>query len=466
MKTRNSISLLILTSTFALSSYTLAETNLNKCQSVITVKNGSFSEKRDWNNDQAFLMTMQKKEILSQVQSFQSDQFQTEIHFTATARPNHKGEIPLVDKNAKAVFIFAHGSGTMKSGGRNFIGNMNTLANLGYSAISIDLPFHSKGPRTEDFKKIDHFMEWMRSIVLEVKKSGLPIVLSGHSFGPDVILEYVTRYPFDVQAVVALSPAGFTKELDWYQQNVTEKMNFGGEVPENIDGGLWAGAIGQQTLWNKQKLPDPTLVNPKLNVRILTGMREEYFPAPLDPITGLPAGDNTVDVSIPLQKMLNKAVITREPGIGHYLFDHIDKDGNHAVTRELLAATGESPSQIKAILHKVSADFELNTPTEKLAYKYTQDPIFKAWADGSYGVGKIPKIANQQNDGFAAKILEEFRFALKKREEEIFIKILNTKETHPEFYRKYQKTIDSLNPKKVDLVLYPQYLNEVLNKTE
>ncbi len=196
-------------------------------------------------------------------------------------------------------------------------------------------------------------------------------------------------------------------------------------------------------------------------------MKEEYFPAPLDPVTGLPNGNNTVDVSIPLQKMLKNATIVREPEIGHYLFDHIDKDGHHAVTRELLAAVGGSPSQIKATLHKVSGDFELNTPTEKLAFKYAQDPLFKAWSDSNYGPGKIPKIANQQSDSFATKILEEeYRFALKKREEEIFLKILNTKETHPEFYLKYQKTIDGYNPKKIDIALYPQYLNEVLKKSE
>lgn len=306
----------------------------------------------------------------------------------------------------------------------------------------------------------------MRSIILEIKKAGVPIILSGHSFGPDMILEYITRYPFDVDAVVALSPAGFTKELDWYQQNVTEKMKFGGDVAENIEGGQWAGTIGQQLLWNKGKLADPTIINPQLKVRILTGMREEYFPAPLDPVTGLPNGENTVDVSVILNKMLKNAVVVREPGIGHYLFDHVDQDGNHAVTREFLLAAGEKPSQIKEILHKVSGDFELNTPAEKLAYKYAQDPLFKTWSDLNYGTGKIPRIANQQNDGLAAKILEEFRFALKKREEEIHLKIINTKETHPEFYLKYQKTIDGLNPKKVDLVLYPQYLNEVLSKTE
>jgi pimeloyl-ACP methyl ester carboxylesterase len=416
----------------------------------------------DFKNDRDFLEAVQNREIFGQVKGFYSEKFQTQMYMTSTATPNHKGEIPLVDPKSKAVFIFAHGSGTMKSSGRNFIVNMNTLANLGFSALSIDMPFHAKGPRTEEFNKVGYFMEWVRSIVLEAKKAGVPVVLAGHSFGPDVILEYVTRYPKDVDGVVALSPAGFTKELDWYQANVTEKMNFGGEVAENVEGSTWAGTMGPQMLWNKKKLADPTVVNPNLKVRILTGMREEYFPAPLDPTTGLPAGDNTVDVSIPLKEMLKNSVVTREPGIGHYLFDHIDQNGDHAVTRELLAVLGHNPQQIKSMIEEVRAAAENVLPTERILMKYVQDSLFRAWADANYGVGKIPKISAQHSDGLATKIINEYRFALKGREEEIFQRILSTKTTHPEFYVKYQKIIDAHKPNKVDMTLFPQYFFEVL----
>ena len=431
-------------------------------KAALNTKIESIEETKDFFNDRDFLSTIQQREIFGQVRGFFSDKYQTQVYFTATAKPNSKGEIPLIDKKSKGIFILFHGSGTMKSSGRNYIVNMNTLANLGFSALSMDLPFHAKGPRGEEFNKVEYFMNWVRQIVLDAKAAGIPVYLGGHSFGPDVALEYVTRYPKDVDGVIALSPAGFTKELDWYQENVTEKMNFGGDVAENVEGSTWAGTMGPQLLWNKGKLADPTVVNPKLIVRILTGMREEYFPAPLDPVTGLPAGDNTVDVSIPLKAMLKNSTVTREPGIGHYLFDHQDANGINVVTREFLLTAGFKPEQIKMMIEEVRANAELVLPSERVGLKYVQDPLFKAWADKTYGKGKIPKISNQHSDGLADKILTEYRFALKKREEEIYQKILATKETHPEFYQKYQKTIDGHNPKKVDMTLFPQYFSEIV----
>lgn len=451
---------------FAAANLNFVEASTKSCKSVVRVALEATIESRDFNNDRDFLATLQQREIFGQVRTLFSEKYQTQLYFTGTARPNAKGEIPIFDKNAKAVFILFHGSGTMKSSGRNYIVNMNTLANLGFSAVSVDLPFHAKGPRGEEFNKANYFMEWVRKIVLDAKKAGIPVVLGGHSFGPDVALEYVTRYPKDVDAVVALSPAGFTKELDWYQMNVTEKMKFGGDVAENVEGGTWAGTMGPQLLWNKMKLADPTVVNPKLHVRILTGMREEYFPAPLDPVTGLPAGDNTVDVSIPLKERLKNAVVTREPGIGHYLFDHVDANGVNVVTREFLMALGYKSEQIKAMIEEVRYAAENVLPSERMGMKYAQDPLFKAWADKTYGKGRIAKIANQHSDGFADKVLSDYRSALKTREEEIYKKILATKETHPDFYQKYQKIIDGHNPKRVDMTLFPQYFAEVLSVSE
>ncbi len=466
------LSLLLISTLFAPSIGLSKSKGAKSCKAAVgseklamVIKPDADGQKVDFKNDRDFLGAAQHREIFGQVKGFTSEKFQTQMYVTSTGTPNHKGEIPLVDPKSKAVYIFFHGSGTMKSSGRNFIVNMNALANLGFSAISMDMPFHAKGPKGEEFNKVEHFMTWVRSIVLEAKKSGLPVVLAGHSFGPDVILEYVTRYPKDVDGVVALSPAGFTKELDAYQMNVTEKMNFGGDVAENVEGSTWAGTMGPQLLWNKKKLADPTVVNPNLKVRILTGMKEEYFPAPLDPVTGLPAGDNTVDVSIPLKEMLKNSVVTREPGIGHYLFDHVDQNGDHAVTRELLAALGYNPKQIKTMIEEVRAAAENVMPTERILIRYAQDVLFRSWADATYGAGKIPKIAAQQSDGLATKIINEYRFALKGREEEIYQKILATKTTHPEFYAKYQKTIDAHNPKKVDMTLFPQYFTEILAVT-
>lgn len=427
-----------------------------------SLKRGLEIPKIDWKNDLSYLQAAQRKEIYGQVETTFSKKWDTQIYYTKTGLPNSKGEVPLIDPNAKAVYIFFHGSGTMKSSGRNFIGNMNTLANLGYAAVSFDMPFHGEGPRSPEFNKSNYFMEWVRSLVLEAKKAKKPVYLAGHSFGPDVILEFATRYPKTIDGIVALSPAGFTKTLSHWYDNFTSKMKFGGDVPENETGGIWAAIMSNLFLWTKHKLPDPTLINPKLNIRILSGNREEYVPAPLDGEGQTLVGENTYDISAPLKSMFKNATVTIEPGIGHYLFEHLDKDGYNVVLRELLAVDGISSSQIKMIAEQVRRDNRLFHSPGKLAKKYVQDPLFRNWSDQNYGPGKVLQLAHQNLDVLADKIFERYSMAEKERDAEIYKKILNTKETHPLFYEKYKALLDKANPEKVDATLFYPYMTMIL----
>ncbi len=415
-----------------------------------------------WKDDFSYIDAMQKRERLGQVATFFSKKWDTQMYVSNTGTPDSMGRIPLVDPNARAVVIFFHGSGTMKSSGGNFLANMNTLANLGYSSLAFDMPFHMQGPRDTKFNDSRVFMEWVRSIVLEAKKSGRPVFLAGHSFGPDVALEYVARYPKDVEGVVGLSPAGFTKELSkWYDEK-TSKMNFGGAVASNDAGGIWAATMSSQFLWSKGKLADPTVVNPNLKVRILSGNREEYVPAPLSAETGLPSGENTYDVTVPLKKVLKNAVVTVEPGIGHYLFEHQDANGNNVVLRELLVGTGISPVNLKETIRDMTTavraeNKNIHAPGQ-LAKKYAQDSIFRAWADLTYGPRTTMKTANQGLDALSQKILDHYQVAQKEREMELYHRVLNTKTTHPEFYDKYKHIIDKANPKVLDTsLLVPFY---------
>lgn len=418
--------------------------------------------KIDWNSDLSFIDTMQKRERLGQINSFFSKKLDTQIYHSNTGKPDANGNIPLVDPNAKAVFIFFHGSGTMKSSGGNFISNMNTLSNLGFSSISFDMPFHMQGPRDAKFNDSRVFMEWVRSIVLEAKKSGKPVYLAGHSFGPDVALEYVARYPKDVDGVIALSPAGFTKVLSKWYDKYTSKMNFGGNVDSNDPGGVWAATMSSQFLWAKGKLADPTVVNPRLKVRILSGNREEYVPAPVGGENKTPIGENIYDITGPLKKVLRNAEVTIEPGIGHYLFEFTDKNGHNVVLRELLLGVGENPANIKRIIEDVrSENQKLHIPGQ-LAKKYAQDPLFRTWADMTFGPKTVLKMAEQGLDSMSQKILDRYNIAQKERETIIFNKILNSKTTHPEFYEKYKVQVDRMNPKVHDTTMFVPFMNFVL----
>ena len=436
--------------------------NNNQCKALFERTRGVVEPKTNWYNDQSYIETSQRKESLGQVATFFSKKWDTQIYYTKTAQPNIKGEVSLVDPESKGVFIFFHGSGTQKSGGQNFIGNLNTLANMGYSAISLDMPFHSEGPRSEAFNNSNHFMEWARSIILEAKKSGKPVYLAGHSFGPDAILELVTRYPKMVDGVVALSPAGFTKELSHWYDNYTTKMKFGGEVESNDDGGLWAGNISNQFLWHKSKLADPTITNPNLKVRIFSGNREEYVPAPIGGENNTPIGENTYDIRIPLKKIFKNAVVTVEPGIGHYIFDFQDHNGFNVVTRELLLVAGESPQNIKVLIEEQRLKNSLQDSSGVIGKKYVQDSLFKSWADQTYGNSKILNISKNNQDGLAAKILREYSLADEKRTTELFQRILNSKNEFPDFYEKYKEQIDKSNPKKTDKTLFVAFLNYAL----
>lgn len=422
-------------------------------------------EKINYHNDYSLLKVMQQQEQLGLVNTFFSKKWDTQVYYTHTAIPGSKGRTPLIDPEAKAVYIFLHGSGTMKSSGRNFIANMNTLGKLGYSAIAVDMPFHAEGPRHARYNRVNDFMEWLRPIVLEAKASGKPVYLAGHSFGPDVILEFVSRNPRLVDGVVAMSPASFTKELDqWYQQN-TSRMNFGGDVAPNEAGGLWAGRISSQFLWSRGRLPDPTQINPNLKIRVLSGNREEYVPAPLDPVSLKVIGDNTYDISVPLKKIFSRAEVVIEPNIGHYLFDHVDRNGYNVVLRELLAVDGVQISKqtIRNMLERTSAERLAYTTDILVAKRYTQDPVFRAWADLKYGTGQLSRKVQNGNEALAKKITADFEVEHTARMNLIYQKILATKETHPDFYNRYKDQIDRADPKKIDQSLFYPYYQQVLS---
>ncbi len=358
----------------------------NSCSWQLTHTRGYAEPSVNWANDRSYIEGMQRAEQFGQVATYFSEQWDTQVYFTRTAIPNSAGEVSLIDPDSKAVFIFVHGSGTKKSSGRNYIHNMNTLANLGFSALAFDMPFHADGPVDPKLNYSNHFMEWVRQIVLEAKKAGKPVYLAGHSFGPEVALEFVAQFPKLVDGVVALSPAGFTKELDDWYENYTTKMNFGGEVPENEKGGEWAAKMSEQFIWNKSKTADPTLVNPRLRIRILSGDREEYVPAPVGGPNNTPIGPNTYDIRPPLKQMLRNAVVTIEPGIGHYLFDFVDSEGNNVVTRELLLVAGEDPAQAKNLIDKRRKEnmsiLNLNQDSFDAAINSNTEPVLvDFWAE-------------------------------------------------------------------------------------
>lgn len=414
-------------------------------------------EKVEYENDLSYLREHKRSSSLGLMQSRFDARFQTRFYFAATASPRRNGEMPLVDPLAKGVYIFLHGSGTMKSSGRNFSGLMNTLGQMGYSAIGFDLPFHMEGPRMHSMNDAKVFMRWMDGIMTEIRTQAgdKPIYLVGHSFGPDVMAEYAMRHPRAVQGMALLSPAGFDRVLsEWYDRH-TSKMKFGGDVPENSMAGQWAATVSNQFQWNKTEgRMDPTRANPDLRVRVLSGDREEYVPAPLGP-NGLPSGPNTYDIGRAIRKHLSGAEVTIHPGTGHYLFDVKDSQGRNVVLREALALDGVDAKNLNDIV-KATNQARQKSFLDQIAFNHATDRIFQTWVNQVYTESAFRKAVDRGDERFLRMVETRYAEAKFERESRIRQRILATADQDPAFYQKYKKIIDEMRSgkKKDDTSLF------------
>ncbi|MGZ3721983.1 MAG: alpha/beta hydrolase [Bdellovibrionales bacterium] len=431
--------------------------NLLKAKQNVSYQRGFEIATPGWTSDRDLIKADLDVQAWGSVRTYFSKDLDTQIFYTATGTPNGDLSMPLVDPQSKAVIIFIHGSGTAKSSGSNFVNNMSTLANLGYSAISMDLPFHAHGSLRNKMSSIDYFMKWFKEIVDMAKAAGKPVYLAGHSFGPEVMFEYLSRYPFDVAGGLAMSPAEFDAVTEkWYKQ-YTEKMKFGGNVVPNDLGGEWAESFFQQSTWNRGVRPDPTLANPNLRLRILSGDREEYVPAPVGGPNRTPIGPNTYDISVPLHRLFANSVITVEKGVGHYIFDFKDASGKLVVLRELMLML-EDNADIPKRIKEIARQRESRPAAEQVAIRFQTDLPFRSWALTVYNERVIKEIFKNRDDERAQELLNEFVWAREARSREMIQTMANTRLTAPEFYEDNKALIEmAVKKNRIEDVLSGNY---------
>lgn len=422
----------------------------------------------DYKSNLSYLRELKRNESNGLMRSEYSERFETRFYYAATATPGRDGKVQWVDPKSKAVYVFVHGSGTMKSSGRNFFGLMNTLGQSGYSSMSFDLPFHMEGPRRPSFENSKEFMKWFDGIMAEVRKQAgdKPIYLAGHSFGPDVIAEYLYQNPNAVQGALLASPAGFNPVLSkWYEQ-YTSKMKFGGDTAENTAAGLWAGAVTKGFLWNKTNgQNDPTIANPDLKVRVLSGNREEYVPAPLGP-KGLPAGKNTYDLGEAIREHLRDVTVTIEDGVGHYLFEHKDSKGRNAFLRELLALDGVDSLRLNELIRDY-ADKTQKSTLEQVQHSFATDRIFATWVRSTYGERAFRTAAERGDENFFTALSKSYALEKETRYQQILEEVLKFADTNPEFAEKYTKTLTQIRNSKskgINSTLFLSYLDYLENQ--
>lgn len=398
----------------------------------------------DFYDDYGFLLEGRRLMSQARVDSRYSEEFKTRFYFASTAEALPDGSIPWIDPKARGLFIFFHGSGTMKSSGKNYMEQQNELANLGYASLSFDLPFHAEGPEDERFFEVDYFMDWVKRIIQKHRVPGQPVYVIGHSFGPDVSAELISRDPFLVDGAVLLSPASFNPTLDKWQRQKTSRMRFGGDVLSNEIAGEWAQSVSDQMLWKRRRSSpetDPTLINPKLRVRVLSGNLEEYVPAPLGGPDHLPIAPNTYDICKALKAFFARIHCTIEKGVGHYIFQYEDDQGFGVVTREMLAVDGKTPAERPALLQEAGHRYSTMDAHDQLALRYSQDRLFRKWLDERIGNENVLGLIIREKTAAASTYLAEYQTLHKKRHLSIRQNILSTEKWAPDFFAQIQARV-------------------------
>jgi hypothetical protein len=424
-----------------------------------TWKNRVVSERdADFLNDLQFLEeTKYANATLGSVDTRFVPEFDTRLFYTSTAKARKDGTIPMVDPDAKALVIYFHGSGTAKASGVNFAGKMNTLAKLGYSVVSFDLPFHREGSRNPNLAKTAEFSAYLDKMIASLRQPGQKVILVGHSFGPDLISEYITRHPHGVDSAVLISPGSFDKTTaKWYTEK-TSKMNFG-DVEPNEAGGRWASMVTNESTWKKPDAPgrvDPTVANPKLKIHVVSGDREEYVPGKLN-ANGSPTADpREYDVEKVYKGYFKNVDVTIEPGVGHYIFAHQDAHGQDVVLRSILKANGEVLKDEKQLKKEVLAKVEANlTSVDQLANRYSKDIFFRKWLDDESkknGVTSqlfIQNLVAETDKKTAQKTIQKYNNVEKQRLDVLNNNIKNTSNWAPAFYAENKAAIDEIGSKK------------------
>jgi pimeloyl-ACP methyl ester carboxylesterase len=291
-----------------------------------------------WLDKREFLASRDEAISMGSIVNTRSERFQTDFYH-ALNEPRRDGSIPWVNSNAHSVVIFLHGSGTKKASGKNFLHLMNQVHSAGVAPLSFDLPHHKNGPTEEAFDDAGYFMDWLHRIVQEVKSQarGKKIYFAGHSFGPDIAMEYLSRYD-DVDGALLLSPGGdWHPALAWTYENITSKAMslIGGKdgyIDENLKGGSWAFKVTRGFTWMK-KATDPS------NVWGTIGDLDEWFPGNevlRRKVEGAPENPYAFDEPIDwLRKHYPNGHFIVVPGVGHYLFDAKTRGGKNLILETL-----------------------------------------------------------------------------------------------------------------------------------
>lgn len=389
-------------------------------------------------------------------------EFDTRFYYTATAKARPDGTIPMVDPEAKALVIYLHGSGTSKASGANFAGKANALAKMNYAVVSFDLPFHADGTRNPNLAKTEVFSAYLDSIVKHLGNPGQPVYIIGHSFGPDLIAEFATRYPHGMNGAVLMSPGGFDKVTQqWFEEKTVYMVKIFGEVEENNEGARWAGLVTSDNIWNDltaEGRKDPTQVNKDLRLLLVSGEKEEYLPGELD-AEGIPTDKpRDYDIGKFFRERFKNIEVNIVPKTGHYIFQAVDEHGQDIVLSSVLKLDGVSMKDeakaLKAAYQKVQ---QTRTPIDYLVLRNQKEPFFREWLDREArreglesGKALIDRVMAEGDKKAAQKLVSTYNMVEKQRFEALDAHIRSTAQWAPAFYEENKASIEKLGDRSFD----------------
>jgi pimeloyl-ACP methyl ester carboxylesterase len=401
-------------------------------------------------SDYEFLQESKHQQVLGLYRDKYDPKFKTRFYYTATARPDSTGDVPMHDPQAKGLVVYLHGSGTARASGANFSYKANRLANMGYSVLSFDLPFHGDGPRDPIYAKTAGFMKWLSEIIIAHKTSGQPVTVIGHSAGANFVGELARRHPETMDTGVMLSPAGFTNELKRWYRDKTLKMIEKMDVEPNEYGSRWAAVVNRGMKWstepkNVSRVEDPTVSHPGLKIRVVTGEHEEFVPGPLD-AEGQPTKEpRTYDFCGAVKKFFMFADCHVEKGAAHLLTAFKDADGNDLVIREVMNSFGDSPLNENSM--KQAWKGRKLSPTETLGQRKSNDPLFSAWLKGKSTPEEIAAIFKNSDETKAKSLVSEYDKMIAERKKSILLNIAATQDWAPQFYNDNRTDIENIGKK-------------------
>ncbi|MEI7441272.1 MAG: hypothetical protein WCK43_06530 [bacterium] len=138
--------------------------------------------------------------------------FNTTVYFPTNV--HSLKDFPEIPSGSQAILLSLTGSGAENVSGRNFMRGAKRMQQWGVAQVSFDYPFHGEGPREKKYYDLQIFRKMLFQIIKHYKKTGLPIILQGHSYGALVIQDILSLAPKIVDGAVITSPGGnVTPEL-------------------------------------------------------------------------------------------------------------------------------------------------------------------------------------------------------------------------------------------------------------